>query len=549
MLPVSNVVGISYIYALLESDSFAVQTLSASPLMTLTKDAQPEDNSTYNKFLAIYTRDSDYDLLTTETKGGFELIGHWKHFTDMLITAFTERYVGTTQYNEMVLPVTLFPDDFIPDRWAECNNIVVIEHLKPGEAHVRGLVLADYASGEAHLAEFHRWFAKLILRDSRLQLGTVCAIQDKDYVAASQVTDFFALTLKNAIQCDQWEHGGRDYFLKRAHYFTSRNLRIECVLPAFPCKSSNTNKVHAAEPDKGEELALRRLMEFSRETKDIYPPGLKVLVVSDGHVFSDCIGVDDDVVDLYTEQLKALYYTICQSEKTASKDLIGFVSLKDLFFGNGLDCLPKFVETEDLPHYTGTKICEDSELSRKLLMAGCDTDAGKLRRDIDTPNHPRLNLYRGFWRFMKEDLSVNNFCQTLSKKAFKKTVSTVAFEMIKRNDAYSNLVELMFPHHLRLSIHAHNNAGPKYGVKLLAPGTSKIIKTLDSSDEPSFEDLLHIPTPWHNAVVTIEGHPFFYMTKSKTVLDAIAAGHYDGEWVPANADKGHGGHYHIYKTV
>ena len=68
----------------------------------------------------------------------------------------------------------------------------------------------------------------------------------------------------------------------------SRNLRLELCLPAFPCKSSNLRKVLGVVPDKGEELALRRLHEFVRLVKEIYDPGARVLIVSDGHVFSDC---------------------------------------------------------------------------------------------------------------------------------------------------------------------------------------------------------------------------------------------------------------------
>lgn len=51
----------------------------------------------------------------------------------------------------------------------------------------------------------------------------------------------------------------------------------------------------------------------------------------------------------------------------------------------------------------------------------------------------------------------------------------------------------MFPFHLRFSIHAHNNAGPKYAVKMWPNNTVTI--------SGNFDDHLHIPTPWHNAVL------------------------------------------------
>lgn len=124
--------------------------------------------------------------------------------------------------------------------------------------------------------------------------------------------------------------------------------------------------------------------------------------------------------------------------------------------------------------------------------------------------------------------------------------------MIKRNDAYSNLVELVFPNHLRISIHAHVNSGPKFGIKVIAPEQCRTIKSLENIDEPKFEDLLHIPTPWHNCIVKIEkdydnGNEL-YMIKSKIIKDVIDQGKYVGYWEPGNIEKGKGGHFILRKT-
>ena len=58
-----------------------------------------------------------------------------------------------------------------------------------------------------------------------------------------------------------------------------------------------------------------------------------------------------------------------------------------------------------------------------------------------------------------------------SKSQRKKLAETVALEMMRRNQAYSHLVELVMPRQVRLSIHAHNNAGPKFAVSLLPKRT------------------------------------------------------------------------------
>lgn len=56
--------------------------------------------------------------------------------------------------------------------------------------------------------------------------------------------------------------------------------------------------------------------------------------------------------------------------------------------------------------------------------------------------------------------------------------------MIVRNQSFSQFVSSCYPDAIRLSIHAHNNAGPKYAVRLLT-------------------DVPYCATPWHNVVVRL----------------------------------------------
>lgn len=487
------------------------------------------DHSTFSKIYCIYSRNG-LQLNGVENKNGFNLLKYWNEILKNL--------TGETKNGEVIARIVNVKD--------QVEDVKVFEYKHPNENQVRGVILKSYEDeANNELKDFHDWFSRLVVSDTRISFSSIEPKFDSNAEIAAEVAQFFANNLKNTTNHDEWESKGMQYFIKRVEYFTTRNLRIEAVLPAFPCKSSNTEKVYGLYPDKGEELALRRLIYVCNKIKKVYLPGLKIFIVSDGHVFSDCIGVDDDIVDNYTVKLRELYYQI---NKSADEDVIGFVSLKDLFFNKDEEFNQEMISNVLLDHFTGTKICPEAELSRRLLMAGCDTDAGKLRRDVNELNHPRLHLYRGFTRFMLEDLTLHPFSKKISKKCFKKTVSKVAFEMIKRNDAYSNLVELLFPHHMRLSIHAHTNSGPKFGIRLISGEECKIIKALDSNAEPSFEDLLHIPTPWHNAIVQIEGDSMYYLTKSKIVTDAIEQGHYKGKWIETDLTTGQGGFFLISKV-
>lgn len=220
------------------------------------------------------------------------------------------------------------------------------------------------------------------------------------------------------------------------------------------------------------------------------------------------------------------------------KERIGFKSLVDLLdleqhstaqtkAGLGLP---------QLTAHIATARTDAAELSRQLLVAGFGTDAAALRERIDARHPGTLRLYRGFSRFMLEDLSLNEYTRHLSRSRLRKLSSRVALEMMLRNDAYSNLVEALFPQHVRLSIHAHDNAGPKFGIRLFDAGV-RPLETLDfDGPEMRSADLLHVPTPWHNSLVEVEGCDKLAMTKSGLVRDALESGKYAGGWVEGTND-------------
>ena len=57
-----------------------------------------------------------------------------------------------------------------------------------------------------------------------------------------------------------------------------------------------------------------------------------------------------------------------------------------------------------------------------------------------------------------------------------------------------------------------------------------MINSLDENGTPDLSDLLHIPTPWHNCVLRIQGLKHYYVTKSEIIAKAIEIGSYKGTW-------------------
>lgn len=454
-------------------------TVSENP--TLASAAKSELNALFQRIVSVYVRDGDREVISKHYHG---VHVEWSQVVDAADE--THSFGGYK-------------------RCLTASPFVAWEVERDD-----GLRLGVVTKGDV-TDPFDLYFIGLML--SIASVPTVASVDAQTDAVVRKIADLYEVQLKNTAPGDKWDVG-RAYFELVVRHFVERNLPVEAVLPAFPCKSLNRDKVAGGLPDKGEELALDRLVQFVKSVREIYTPGMKIWIVSDGHVFSDCIGVDDEDVDVYSEALKNLYQEMDES------DGIGFRSLVDLFDPEEFD--ESLVDQVELPHHLKTNLVAKLELCRKILMKLCDLDCGELQRDIDTPGHPRLALYRGFLKFMTEDLAQHPSVTDLSRKQFKKVVLRVSFEMIKRNDAYSNLVELMFPFHLRLSIHSHNNSGPKFAVRLLKD--CLVIRLIEDFRQPETLDLLHVPTPWHNAIVQFEHTEKFYVVKSCHVHEGVEHG-------------------------
>lgn len=98
--------------------------------------------------------------------------------------------------------------------------------------------------------------------------------------------------------------------LPRIRAFIENEQRIEFVLPAFPTKSPNTNKVIGAVPDMAERLSLIFLNSLCQRIQLYYPPGAHIVICSDGHVFGDLIRVSDEAINHYQREIENLLHEV-----------------------------------------------------------------------------------------------------------------------------------------------------------------------------------------------------------------------------------------------
>lgn len=247
--------------------------------------------------------------------------------------------------------------------------------------------------------------------------------------------------------------------------FVGANLPVHFVLPAFPAKSPNPEKVLGALPDMAEELSLRFLNDLSAQIRAIYPPGARISICSDGLVFSDIVGVADLDVTRYGQRINEMISAL------GLKHLDTF-HLQDLYdsaeYGSQMrDSLCR--------HYA-----ETTEAIRERLHS----------------NENQQALFNGIQRFLFEDRVVLE--KEKSRTRLRNESKDRTYELIRRSDAWGRLVADCFPASLRLSIHPQPAHSEKIGILL---GESRDVWL----------------TPWHSVALKERGH--FVFVKRREALD------------------------------
>lgn len=219
-------------------------------------------------------------------------------------------------------------------------------------------------------------------------------------------------------------------------------IPITFVLPAFPGKSPNMNKVLGPLPDCAERLSLKFLGKLCEKIKRFYSPGIKIILCSDGRVFSDIVGMKESNVTAYQVELDRLIEEMSLSDITTFNlddfyKKLSFVQMRDELmktYGNSSDFLKHKIRNGGKP---------------------------EARPDEEEANR----MYCGITRFLFED-SLNPG-QTKSRAAIQRDAKSRAYEVIRRSNAWSDLISERFPEAVRLSIHPQTCGAKKLGIRLV----------------------------------------------------------------------------------
>lgn len=254
-----------------------------------------------------------------------------------------------------------------------------------------------------------------------------------------------------------------------------KNAPVTFILPAFPGKSPNPEKVLGPLPDHAERLALIFLGAICQRIKRFYTPGIKIILCSDGRVFSDVIGMNESNVTAYQVELERIIKELFLSD-------ISMFNLDDFY--------------KDL-HFVQM---------REELMNSYGQSLNLLKRKIRNGAKPSASLdeleanrmYSGITRFLFEDSL--HAGQTKSRSAIQKESRSKAYEVIRRSNAWSILISEHFPEAVRLSIHPQTCGSKKLGIRLI--GNESWM------------------TPWHG--VAVEGKKGYVLLK-RSEAEALGA--------------------------
>jgi pyoverdine/dityrosine biosynthesis protein Dit1/AcrR family transcriptional regulator len=236
--------------------------------------------------------------------------------------------------------------------------------------------------------------------------------------------------------------------LPKLHYFISQQLPIEMLLPAFPAKSPNLRKVLGTLPDLGEEIALGFLQQLCDDIRQVYAPGAGLKICADGRVFADLVRISDEDVSAYNGALQHLISKLnCRA--------IEVLNLED------------FIDT---PSFDAARAWISERYAEPLAEL-----QAKVR---DAPHHRAM--FNGIHRFVSEDGQALE--PEKSKSRVKEESKAVAYEVIRRSNAWTRLLAEEFPHALRLSIHPQHPHADKIGLRITR----------------AVDDWL---TPWHGVVL------------------------------------------------
>nr|WP_238937428.1 L-tyrosine/L-tryptophan isonitrile synthase family protein [Pseudoalteromonas sp. S16_S37] len=236
------------------------------------------------------------------------------------------------------------------------------------------------------------------------------------------------------VEGDKFATTGRALLATQLAYFVEESLPIEMILPGFPCKSPNQkDKSFSVMPDYGEVIAIERLDEICAQIKQVYKPGCKLTILSDGTTFNDIVQVTDEQKEHYKNALRQLTIT----------EHIQWADLQSL------------VNTQDDAE------CSNTLREQLVAQLGLGKNAfNKFAKEVQS-NQALSSTHDKLCSYLYHDINLEPMAEA-DRDQYLQSICDKAYTMMFRGKALSYGIEKAFPNHIRLSVHQYDNAGPKF---------------------------------------------------------------------------------------
>ncbi|CCN47814.1 putative Pyoverdine biosynthesis protein PvcA [Vibrio nigripulchritudo MADA3029] len=246
--------------------------------------------------------------------------------------------------------------------------------------------------------------------------------------------------------------------------YVANDGQIKLLLPAFPCKTNNLDKVLGHKPDMGEYLVLRKFVKAIRDIQAVYKPGVTFYIFSDYHTFSDYISVDLEHHYEYSDELRKMVESMNCSD---------------------------YLKIVNFEHFEAFDGLTDDQYFRGLKDKFGDPSYEQNFAELKLRNNKMNNTYLGLKKFMNQDQK--HVLSKYSYKSRRQRLAEIAKGMMVQGKALDSFLQAHFGDCIRLSIHEHPMVGKKYSLFLF--------------EEKQFK------TPWHSTMM-------FDSTTGKFVVDS-----------------------------
>jgi len=227
-----------------------------------------------------------------------------------------------------------------------------------------------------------------------------------------------------------------------------------------------------------------------------------MIIVNDGHVYADCVGIPDADFMLYQDRVRELF----------PSKYIRWESLETYLH---VDQQAEEKSASEETSKTRKTFAKFDLLRRQLMSKYAPTE-----QEMDELINRELGyniVYCGFTKFLMIDFKSVDFAQLKpvldednqfpelfppkSNAAYRKVCGLAAKRLMRRSEAFNRLHRSFHPEALRISIHGHPNTGPKFAIRIHRDFVS--------------EDRTVIRTPWHNVLLSKKDGSYELRHRSK----------------------------------